>query len=75
MEVPILTNIDPKCWGGGAKIGSAEMKFLRSVGGYAGMSETSNTNIKEEFNIFNAHNKILIFRLQWKCHVLQKEDR
>jgi hypothetical protein len=41
------------------------MKFFRSVAGYTRKDQTGNTKIREELNILNLNNKILISRSKW----------
>jgi hypothetical protein len=45
----------------------SEIKF---VAGYTRKDQIRNTRIGEKLNIFNASNKILKSRSQWKYHVL-----
>jgi hypothetical protein len=52
-----------------AKIGTAEMKSLRSVTGYTRKDQMRNTEIIKELNFFNLNAKIIKSRSQWKYHV------
>jgi hypothetical protein len=58
-----------------AKIETAEMKFFRSVAGYARKDQTINTKIGEALNVLNLSNRTLKYRSHWKYHVLRMQDR
>ena len=72
MSVPTIT-YGSEVWTMNKKdktrIQSAEMRFLRSVGGYRREDRKRNVDIRQELNINELNTTIHNYRDKWKSHV------